>query len=45
MGRLLITRDKGFGALVFLKAMKQTGVILLRVTPKTVEEIHLELGR
>lgn len=28
--RILITRDKGFGALVFFSEMKSAGVILLR---------------
>ncbi len=41
--RLFITRDKGFGSLVFLKEKLSTGVILLRVIPGTVEEVHREL--
>ncbi|MBI3302177.1 MAG: DUF5615 family PIN-like protein [Deltaproteobacteria bacterium] len=43
--RLLLTRDKGFGALTFLKAKRSVGVILLRVTPVVVEEVHQELQR
>ena len=43
--RLLITRDKDFGALVFLKEELSAGVILLRVTPASVEEVHWELHR
>jgi len=43
--RILITRDKGFGALVFLRFRKHSGVILLRVTPETVEAVHRELTR
>ncbi|MEW6067298.1 MAG: DUF5615 family PIN-like protein [Nitrospirota bacterium] len=43
--RLLITRDKDFGALVFLEESINTGVILLRVTPITIEDIHRELRR
>jgi predicted nuclease of predicted toxin-antitoxin system len=43
--RLLITRDKDFGALVFLEESLNTGVILLRVTPITVEDVHRELYR
>lgn len=45
LGRLFLTRDKGFGALVFLGSEAASGVILLRVTPLTVEEVHHELLR
>jgi predicted nuclease of predicted toxin-antitoxin system len=41
--RVLVTRDKDFGALIFLKKKKSTGIILLRVTPKTVEKVHKKL--
>jgi len=41
--RLFVTRDKDFGALVFLKEELATGVIFLRVTPLTIEHIHLQL--
>jgi len=40
---ILITRDKGFGALVFLSELKNAGVILLRIQPDTIEEVHNEL--
>jgi predicted nuclease of predicted toxin-antitoxin system len=43
--RLLITRDKDFGALLFLKEKKSTGVILLRIKPKQIEKVHCELRR
>ncbi len=43
--RLLLTRDKGFGGLVFLKKELSTGVILLRMTPAVAEEVHRELHR
>lgn len=43
--RILITRDKDFGYLVFLGHMNSAGVILLRITPQTAEEVHAELGR
>ena len=43
--RLMVTRDKGYGALVFLKALQKTGVILLKITPKNIVEVHAELGR
>ena len=42
MNRIFITRDKDFGALVFLKDIN-FGVILLRMTPTTMEEVHKEL--
>ena len=43
--RLLITRDKGFGALVFLLHRQHSGVILLRVDPLTIDAVHQELCR
>jgi predicted nuclease of predicted toxin-antitoxin system len=43
--RLLLTRDKGFGGLVFLNRELSTGVILLRMTPWVAEEVHHELHR
>lgn len=43
--RPFITRDKDFGALVFLKEELSAGVILLRMTPVTVEETHREFQR
>ena len=43
--RLLLTRDKGFGGLVFLNKQLSTGVILLRMTPIVAEEVHHELHR
>jgi predicted nuclease of predicted toxin-antitoxin system len=43
--RLFITRDKGFGGLVFLNKVLSTGVILLRMTPGSAEEEHRELLR
>lgn len=45
LDRLLITRDKNFGTLVFLKEELSSGVILLRVIPVTVEEVHWQLRR
>ena len=41
--RLLITRDTDFGSLVFLGKVRSMGVILLRIMPETVEEVHSEL--
>jgi predicted nuclease of predicted toxin-antitoxin system len=44
--RLLLTRDKNFGALLFLKEEKiTTGVILLRGSPKTLKKLHQELQK
>ena len=43
--RLLITRDKGFGGLVFLNEALATEVILLRMTPMNAKEVHRELHR
>jgi len=43
--RILVTRDKGFGALVFLWWKEHSGVILLRMEPSTVEEVHHELAK
>lgn len=42
MNRIFVTRDKDFGALVFLKKI-HTGVILLRIDPLTINEGHKEL--
>jgi predicted nuclease of predicted toxin-antitoxin system len=44
-GRLFITRDKDYGSLVFLGKTVCTGVILLRIAPETMDEVHAELGR
>ena len=43
--RTLITRDKDYGALVFLNCQENCGVILLRVQPQTVDAVHKELAR
>lgn len=44
-GRVFITRDKDFGALVFLEDALSKGVILLRIAPKIVEQVHDQLKR
>lgn len=41
--RVLITRDKDFGALTFLRETLSTGVILLRTAAITVKSVHHEL--
>ncbi|MFB3887585.1 MAG: DUF5615 family PIN-like protein [Thermodesulfobacteriota bacterium] len=43
--RILITRDKDFGSLLFLKEEVGRGVIFLRGAPKTFGEVHRELKR
>ncbi|MBI5216584.1 MAG: DUF5615 family PIN-like protein [Ignavibacteriae bacterium] len=40
--RILITRDKDFGELVFLKRLGN-GVIFLRMVPHTLDDVHKEL--
>ena len=44
-GYTLITRDKGFGQFVFSRDEPHSGIILLRVEPKTLTEVHKELLR
>ncbi len=41
--RILITRDKDFGTLIFLKKELQNGVIFLRILPSTMKEVHKEI--
>lgn len=43
--RILITRDKDFGNLLFLREEKKTGVIFLRGSPKLFKEVHREFKR
>ena len=42
--RILLTRDRDYGNLVFVRAVG-TGVIYLRVLPTTVHAVHSELVR
>jgi predicted nuclease of predicted toxin-antitoxin system len=42
--RILITRDRDYGNLVFVQALG-TGVIYLRILPTTLAAVHAELGR
>ena len=44
-GRLFITRDKDYGSLVFLGKIACPGVILLRIAPEIIDEVHAELAR
>ena len=38
--RILITRDKDFGSLIFFIKLKCPGVILIRSEPKYINETH-----
>jgi predicted nuclease of predicted toxin-antitoxin system len=42
--RIFITRDRDFGALVFVQA-SGPGVIYLRILPSTQQAVHAELAR
>lgn len=42
-GRLLVTRDRDFGGLVFLRGAGP-GVVYLRVSPSTLHAVHKELA-
>lgn len=41
--RILVTRDRDYGNLVFVRRLG-TGVIYLRVLPKTVNAVHKQLA-
>ena len=43
-GRLLVTRDRDFGNLVFVRGLS-CGVLYLRILPTTENSVHHELGR
>ncbi|MBI3990939.1 MAG: DUF5615 family PIN-like protein, partial [Candidatus Omnitrophica bacterium] len=40
---VLITRDKGFGALFFLGHLKNCGIIRLKIEPENILDVHEEL--
>ncbi|PSN11103.1 hypothetical protein C7293_25625 [filamentous cyanobacterium CCT1] len=42
--RILITRDRDYGNLVFVQALG-SGVIYLRILPTTLADVHAELNR
>ncbi|GMV96118.1 MAG: DUF5615 family PIN-like protein [Phycisphaerae bacterium] len=44
LGRILVTRDRDFGGLVFVEG-QGPGVIYLRASPSTLNEVHTELRR
>ncbi len=41
-GRIVVTRDRDFGGLVFVRDIR-TGVIYLRILPSTLHVVHKEL--
>jgi len=41
-GRIFLTRDRDFGALVFVRG-EGPGVLYLRMTPATINAVHAEL--
>ena len=43
-GRIFVTRDKDYGGLVFVEHLGK-GVILLRISPSTLDGTHEELKR
>jgi predicted nuclease of predicted toxin-antitoxin system len=43
-GRILITRDRDYGSLVFVQSLG-AGVIYLRILPSNVNAVHKELMR
>lgn len=43
-GRILVTRDRDFGALVFVQG-SGPGVVYLRILPSTKNAVHSELER
>lgn len=45
LSRILITRDKDFGSLVFLSMLPTYGVIFLRMKPDSIHDVHKTLLR
>ena len=43
LGRIFVTRDRDYGALVFVRRIL-TGVLYLRLTPATQTAVHQELA-
>jgi predicted nuclease of predicted toxin-antitoxin system len=43
-GTILVTRDRDFGSLVFVRRAG-SGVIYLRTSPRTLEAVHRELAQ
>jgi predicted nuclease of predicted toxin-antitoxin system len=40
--RGLLSRDKGFGNLVFQEGLPNNGIVLLRITPSTQRAVHAQ---
>lgn len=43
--RVLVTRDKGYGALAVHEGHAHSGILLLRINPLTIRAVHDELRR
>lgn len=43
LGRIMLTRDRDYGTLVFIRKIK-VGVIYLRVLPSNIEAVHKNLA-
>lgn len=41
-GRILVTRDRDFGHLVFVKGLN-AGILYLRISPETLPAVHREI--
>ncbi|MFQ5840027.1 MAG: DUF5615 family PIN-like protein [Candidatus Methylomirabilales bacterium] len=44
-GRVLVTRDKGYGLITFLERREHGGIFLLRGNPATIQAVHDEFRR
>lgn len=44
LDRILLTRDKDFGTLLFLREKPKQGAIRLAISPTTIKAVHEELG-
>jgi predicted nuclease of predicted toxin-antitoxin system len=43
--RILLTRDKDFGTLTFLKESISAGIVFLRCSPANLDKVHHQLKR
>ncbi len=44
LNRILVTRDRDYGNLVFVKSIR-SGVLYLRIFPSNINQVHEELER
>jgi predicted nuclease of predicted toxin-antitoxin system len=44
LNRILVTRDRDYGNLVFVKSIR-SGVLYLRILPSNINQVHEELER